>query len=202
MARARRRRRSGVPAMSSLGMRTGAGRPLLVGRESEIRRLDALVDAARRGRGGVLVVRGEPGIGKSALLAYVREGASGGFRVMRASGAEFEMELPFAALHQLCTPVLGRLAALPARHRRALEIAFGLDTGTPDPFLVGIATLGLLVESARKSPLLCVIDDAQWLDQASAKALAFLARRVAAERVAVVFGLREPSTVPEFDELP
>jgi DNA-binding CsgD family transcriptional regulator len=182
-------------------MRAGTGSPLLVGREVEVQRLGALVDAARHGRGGVLVVRGEAGIGKSALLAYVRDGAAG-FRVMQASGAEFEMELPFAALHQLCVPILDGLAALPARHRQALEIAFGLATGTPDPFLVGIAALDLLVESARDSPLLCVVDDAQWLDEASAKALAFLARRVAAERVAMVFGLREPSTVAGLDELP
>ncbi|MEU7898253.1 AAA family ATPase [Nonomuraea sp. NPDC049152] len=168
----------------------------LVGRRDEIRRLDTLLDEAARGRGGALVLRGEPGIGKSALLRHVREAASG-FRVMRASGAEFEMELPFAALHQLCAPVLGHLTALPAAHRTALEVAFGLATGTPDPFLVGIATLGLLVETVRERPLLCVVDDAQWLDEASAKALAFLARRVSAERVAVVFSLREPSRLPE-----
>ena len=175
--------------MPSLGMR-------LVGREIEVRRLDALVEAARRRRGGALVVRGEAGVGKSALLEYVRDGATG-FRVMRAAGAEFEMEWPFAALHQLCGPVLGHVAALPARHRAALEIAFGLDTGTPDPVLVGIAALELLLESARTSPLLCLVDDAQWLDHASAQALAFLGRRLAAERVALVFGLApSPRTPP------
>ncbi|MGI5239392.1 ATP-binding protein [Dactylosporangium sp. CA-139066] len=181
-------------------MRSDAPSPL-VGRAREIRRLGALVDEARQGRGGVLVVRGEPGIGKSALLAHVREAASG-FRVTNASGAQFEMELPFAALHHLCAPVLGHLPALPARHRKALEIAFGLDTGTPDPFLIGIATLGLLAESLQELPLLCVVDDAQWLDGASAAALAFLARRVAAERVAVVFAVREPGTPPELAGLP
>lgn len=173
----------------------------LVGREDAIRRLDALLQAAREGRGGALVLRGEPGIGKSALLRHLDEAATG-FLVVRASGAEFEMELPFAALHQLLTPVTGRLKALPAPHRQALEIAFGLDTGTPDPFLVGVASLGLLVETVRERPLLCVVDDAQWLDQASAKALAFLARRLSAESIAVVFAAREPSGLPELDELP
>jgi DNA-binding CsgD family transcriptional regulator len=171
----------------------------LVGREAEIGRVGALLDAALRGQGGVLVLRGEPGIGKTALLRHAEETA-GDFLVVRASGVEFEMELPFAVLHQLCAPVLGNVTALPAPHRKALEIAFGLDTGTPDPFLVGVATLGLLVEAER--PLLCLVDDAQWLDHASARAMAFLARRVAAERVALVFSVREPHRVPEFDELP
>ncbi|WP_240197405.1 AAA family ATPase, partial [Nonomuraea lactucae] len=176
-------------------------RSLLVGREAEKRRLDALIGAARDGHGGALVLRGEPGIGKTALLGHACDAASG-FQVMRASGAEFEMELPFAALHQLCAPVLGRLAALPQGHRKALEVAFGLDAGIPDPFLVGIATLGLLVESVCEQPLLCVVDDAQWLDDSSAKALAFLARRVSAERMAVIFAVREPSRLPELDLLP
>ncbi|MEU6220643.1 AAA family ATPase [Streptomyces sp. NPDC047022] len=173
----------------------------LVGREDAIRRLDALLRAAREGRGGALVLRGEPGIGKSALLRHLDEAAAG-FLVVRASGAEFEMELPFAALHQLLAPVTGRLKSLPAPHRQALEIAFGLDTGTPDPFLVGVASLGLLAETVRERPLLCVVDDAQWLDQASAKALAFLARRVSAESIALVFAARAPGRLPELDELP
>ncbi|MFC9125719.1 AAA family ATPase [Streptomyces sp. NPDC057099] len=174
---------------------------VLIGRQDEIRRLDALLQSAREGRGGALVLRGEPGIGKSALLRHLDESATG-FLVMRASGAEFETELPFAALHQLLAPVTGGLAALPAPHRKALEIAFGLDIGTPDPFLVGVASLGLLAETARERPLLCVVDDAQWLDRASAKALAFLARRVSAESIALVFAAREPSRPPELDELP
>ncbi|MEU6070047.1 AAA family ATPase [Streptomyces sp. NPDC047082] len=173
----------------------------LIGRQDEIRQLDALLQAARESRGGALVLRGEPGIGKSALLRHL-DGAAAGFLVMRASGAEFEMELPFAALHQLLAPVTDRLMALPARHRKALEIAFGLGTGTPDPFLVGVASLGLLVESVGERPLLCVVDDAQWLDQASAKALAFLARRISAESIALVFAAREQSRLPELDELP
>ncbi|MCW7940511.1 LuxR family transcriptional regulator [Streptomyces hygroscopicus] len=173
----------------------------LIGRHDEIRQLDALLEAARESRGGALVLRGEPGIGKSALLRHLDE-AETGFLVMRASGAEFETELPFAALHQLLAPVTDRLMALPARHRKALEIAFGLDTGTPDPFLVGVASLGLLVETVRERPLLCVVDDAQWLDRASAKALAFLARRISAESIALVFAARDPSRLPELDELP
>jgi DNA-binding CsgD family transcriptional regulator len=174
---------------------------VLIGRQDEIRQLDALLQAAREGRGGALVLRGEPGIGKSALLRHLDEVATG-FLVMHASGAEFEMELPFAALHQLLAPVTGRLTALPPPHRKALEIAFGLDTGTPDPFLVGVASLGLLAETVRERPLLCVVDDAQWLDQASAKVLAFLARRVSAESIAVVFAVREPMCLPELEELP
>jgi DNA-binding CsgD family transcriptional regulator len=174
---------------------------VLMGRQEEIRQLDGLLRAAREGRGGALVLRGEPGIGKSALLRHL-DAAATGFVVLRASGAEFEMEWPFAALHQLLGPVTGRSTALPASHRKALEIAFGLDTGTPDPFLVGVASLGLTVETARECPLLCVVDDAQWLDQASARALAFLARRVSAESIVLVFAAREPSRLPELDELP
>ncbi|MGW3039818.1 ATP-binding protein [Kitasatospora sp. NPDC001159] len=173
----------------------------LIGRHDEMRRLDALLQAARESRGGALVLRGEAGIGKSVLLRHLDEAATG-FLVVRASGAEFETELPFAALHQLLAPVTDRLTALPPPHRKALEIAFGLDTGTPDPFLVGVASLGLLTETGRERPLLCVVDDAQWLDRASAKALAFLARRVSAESIALVFAVREPSRLPELDELP
>ncbi|MFE0703987.1 ATP-binding protein [Streptomyces sp. NPDC058872] len=174
---------------------------VLVGRQDETRRLDALLASTREGHGGALVLRGEPGIGKSALLRHVAETATG-FTVMRASGAEFETELAFAALHQLLLPVSAALTALPVPHRKALEIAFGLDSGTPDPFLVGVASLGLLVETVREGPLLCVVDDAQWLDQASAKVLAFLARRVSAESIALVFAVREPSQLPELDGLP
>lgn len=173
----------------------------LIGRRDEIRRLDALLDAARKGRGGALLLRGEPGIGKSTLLDHLHHRASG-FLVMRASGAEFEMELPFAALHQLLAPVTGRLTELPAPHRTALRIALGLDTGTPDPFLVGVGSLGLLAETSAERPVLCLVDDAQWLDRASAKALAFLARRVAAEPIALVFAAREAGGTPELAGLP
>ncbi|MEV4166268.1 AAA family ATPase [Nonomuraea dietziae] len=175
----------------------GALMETLVGREAEIERLDALVKAARQGRGGALALGGEPGMGKSTMLRRLA-GSAPGFLVVQVSGAEFETELPFAVLHQLCVPLLGRLDELPPPHRRALQIAFGLDTGALDPFLVGVATLGLLAESARERPLLCLIDDAQWLDDASAKSLAFVARRIADEPVAMVFATREPGfgTVP------
>ncbi|MEU6153624.1 AAA family ATPase [Actinosynnema sp. NPDC047251] len=169
----------------------------VLGRRDETSRLQALLDEAGRSHGGAVVVHGEPGIGKSALLDHVA-GSAPGFLVVRASGAEFETELPYSALHQLCVPVLEHVEALPPRHRDALRVAFGLAAGTPDPFLAGAATLGLLLEPDR--PLLCLVDDAQWLDRASARALAFVARRVAAERVAVVFAARE--CPPELAALP
>ncbi|WFE93738.1 LuxR family transcriptional regulator [Micromonospora sp. WMMD987] len=172
----------------------------LVGRDVEIAVLDDLVRAARSGRGGALVVRGEAGIGKSMLLAHALDAASGA-RVIQASGAEFERELPFGALHQLCAPVLDHLAELPARHADALRVAFGLQAGTPDLFHIGVATLGLLAAAARVRPLLCLVDDAQWLDAASAKAMAFVGRRVAEEPVAMLFALRLPAS-GELDELP
>ncbi|MFC5825291.1 AAA family ATPase [Nonomuraea insulae] len=183
-------------------MRTYAySRGSLLGRQHEIRRIDELTGAVRAGLGGVLVLRGEAGIGKSALLDHARQAASG-LRVIDASGSQYEAELPFAALHQLCLPVLGHLDELPAQHRDALRVAFGLATGTPDAFRIGLATLGLLAAAARERPLLCLVDDAQWLDAASSKALTFLARRVAAEPVAMMFGVRLPSVPGELDELP
>ncbi|MFI7000116.1 AAA family ATPase [Nocardia sp. NPDC050175] len=169
----------------------------LVGRSEETARLLALLHEARESRGGAVILLGEAGIGKSALLEHLAK-ASSGFLIMRATGAEFEMELPYSALHQLCGPVLEHLDALPAPHRTALRIAFGMETGTPDPFLAGAAALGLLLEHDR--PLLCLIDDAQWLDHASARALAFVARRIGAERVAMVFAARE--SVPGLEQLP
>jgi DNA-binding CsgD family transcriptional regulator/tetratricopeptide (TPR) repeat protein len=139
----------------------------------------------------VLVVRGEAGIGKTALLSYVLEHASG-FRTTRAVGVESEMELAFAGLHQLCAPFLDRLDRLPEPQRNALGTAFGLQVGdTPDRFLVGLALLSLLSDVAEEQPLVCVVDDTQWLDHASAQALAFTARRLAAESVAMVFAVRE-----------
>ncbi|MBF6129373.1 helix-turn-helix transcriptional regulator [Nocardia brasiliensis] len=169
----------------------------VVGRSAETARLLALLQQARESQGGAVVLLGEPGIGKTLLLDQLAR-ASSGFLVMRATGAEFETELPYSALHQLCAPVLEHLDALPAQHRSALRIAFGLDTGTPDPFLAGAAALGLLLEHDR--PLLCLIDDAQWLDHASARTLAFIARRIGAERVALVFAAR--AEVAEFAQLP
>ncbi|WP_279582302.1 AAA family ATPase [Fodinicola feengrottensis] len=161
--------------------------------------------AARASQGGVLAVRGEAGIGKSALLAYAHSTASG-FQVLHASGSEFESELPFAALHQLCRPLcapsLSYLGELPAQHREALQVAFGLVSGPPDLYRVGLATLELLTFAAREQPLLCVVDDAQWLDAASAKALTFVARRVTADPVAMAVAVRLPAPASELDELP
>lgn len=173
----------------------------LVGRQHEIRRIAELTGAARTGQGGALVLRGEAGIGKSALLDRAVRDAPG-FRVVHASGAEYEAELPFAALHQLCQPLLGHLDELPVEHRQALLVAFGLAAGTPDVFRIGLATLGLLAAAARERPLLCVVDDAQWLDDASSKAVAFVARRVAAEPVALLLGIRLPHAAAELDHLP
>ena len=165
----------------------------LLGRRSEREVLDRLLEAARGGQSGVLVLAGEPGVGKTALLAYAIDAAAG-FRVVRAVGVEGEMELAFAALQQLCATMLDRLAQLPAPQRRALRVAFGLSPGDPpDRFLVGLAVLTLLSEMAGEQPLLCVVDDAQWLDQASAQALAFVARRLLADSVALVFATRGPS---------
>src|SRR6266849_8983890 len=155
--------------------------------------LDGLLAEVRAGRSRVLVMRGEAGIGKTALLDYAAETAQD-FRVARAEGVESEMELAFAALHQLCGPMLARLDALPGPQRDALGVAFGLRPGSaPDRFLVGLAVLGLLSEVAAGQPLLCLVDDAQWLDQASARVLAFVARRLDAESVALLFGTRDPA---------
>jgi predicted ATPase len=163
----------------------------LLGRQRERAALDRVLGAAREGDGRVLVVHGEPGVGKTALLTYVVEAASA-FRVLRTVGVEGEMELPFAALQQLCSPILDLLEQLPDPQRDALGIAFGLRSGSaPNPFLVGLAVLGLLSEAAEERPLLCVVDDAQWLDRASARAIAFVARRLLAEKIALLFGARE-----------
>jgi hypothetical protein len=173
---------------------------MLRGRHSECDVLDRLVEAVRAGRSGALVVRGEAGIGKTALLGYAIESASD-LRIMRAVGVESEMELAFAGLHQLCVPMLGRLDGLPDPQRDALQTAFGLSPGAvPDRFLVGLAVLSLLSDAAEERPLLCVVDDAQWLDRASAQALAFAARRLLAESIVKVFATREPSE--EFKGLP
>jgi DNA-binding CsgD family transcriptional regulator len=165
---------------------------MLLDRLPERAALGELLDAARAGRSGVLVMRGEPGVGKTALLEHAIESAAG-LRVARVAGVESEMELAFAALQQLCAPMLDKLAGLPDPQREALGVAFGLNTGAaPDRFLVGLAVLSLLSEVAQQQPLLCVIDDAQWVDHASAQALAFVARRLLAEPVALVFATREP----------
>jgi hypothetical protein len=155
--------------------------------------LDRLIDAVRAGEGRTLMVRGEPGVGKTALLDYLVEHASG-CRVARAAGVESEMELAYAGLHQLLAPMLDRLDRLPGPQREALRTAFGLSSGaTPDRFLVGLAALSLLADVAEEHPLLCLVDDEQWLDQASAQVLGFVARRLVAESVGLVFAARVPS---------
>jgi DNA-binding CsgD family transcriptional regulator len=179
---------------------SGQREPTLRGRRDECAVLDRLVGAARVGGSGVLVLEGEVGVGKTALLDYAASSASD-MRLIRAAGVESEMELAFAALHQLCVPLLGRLERLPGPQRDALATTFGLSEGAvPDRFFVGLATLGLLSEAADERPLVCVVDDAQWLDRASAQVLAFVARRLQAEPVVMLFGAREPSD--EFAGLP
>jgi DNA-binding CsgD family transcriptional regulator len=161
-----------------------------------------LLAEVRAGQGRVLVLRGEAGVGKTALLDYLHEQASG-FRVARAAGVESEMEVAFAGLHQLCTPMLSSLAGLPGPQRDALGTVFGLSTGAaPGRLLVGLAVLGLLSEVVEERPLVCLVDDAQWLDQASAQALAFVARRLLAEPVALVFAVREPGEEQQLGGLP
>src|SRR4051812_17816225 len=169
-----------------------AGPAGLRGRASECALLDELVAAIRRGESRSLVLRGEAGIGKTALLDYLMASASD-LTVVRAVGVESDMELGFASLQQLCAPLLDRLPDLPDPQRRAVEIVFGLSAGpAPDRFFVGLAVLGLFAAAAERRPLLCVVDDAQWLDQASALTLAFVARRLLAEPVAIIFAAREP----------
>ena len=164
----------------------------LLGRAGDCALLDELLDDVRRGRSRSLVVRGEPGIGKTALLEYLLESASD-LTVARAVGVESEMELAYASLHQLCAPLLEGLERLPGPQRDALRVVFGLTAGTaPDRFLVGLAVLSLVCEAAEQRPLLCVVDDAQWLDRSSALTLAFVTRRLLAEPVALVFAAREP----------
>src|SRR5215469_12064345 len=166
--------------------------PALVDRQRERQALDGLMGDLRSGRGRALVVRGEAGVGKSALLEYTA-GAAADMRVVRAAGVESEMELAFAGLHQLCAPLLDRLEGLPAPQRDALGTAFGLrGGGAPDRFLVGLAVLTLLSEAAEDRPLLCLVDDAQWLDRASAQVLAFAARRLLADPVGLLFAARDP----------
>jgi DNA-binding CsgD family transcriptional regulator len=154
--------------------------------------LDELLDAVRGGAGRALVVRGEPGVGKTALLDYLAEQASG-CRVALVAGVEAEMELPYAGVYQLCAPMLHRLERLPAPQGAALRTAFGLGSGSaPDRFLVALAVLNLLSDAAEEHPLVCLVDDQQWLDRASAQVLGFVARRLAAEPVGLVFAARVP----------
>jgi DNA-binding CsgD family transcriptional regulator len=167
---------------------------MLRGRTDECAALDGLLGRVRAGRSEVLVLRGEAGIGKTVLLEHVaRQAAASGVRVARCVGVQGEMELAFAGLHQLCAALLDDgLHALPAPQQEALRVAFGLQQGeTPNRFLVALATLSLLAEAAETAPLVCLFDDAQWLDSASAQVLAFVARRLLAERIGMVFAVRD-----------
>ena len=172
------------------------------GRTSERQTLDRLLETVRGGHSAVLVIRGEAGVGKTALLRYAARQASG-FRIAQIAGVEAEMELPFAGLHQLCAPLLEKLDALAQPQQVALTVALGLLSGdAPDRFLVALAALSLLAEVAAERPLLCFVDDAQWLDGASRQVLGFVARRVLAESVAIVFSVREASEDRELVGLP
>ncbi len=166
--------------------------PEFRGRTAECKALDRLLEDVRRGQSAVLVIRGEAGVGKTALLRYAARQAAG-CRIAQIAGVQAEMELPYAALHQLCGPMLGQLDALPEPQQEALRVALGLSSGrAPDRFLVAVATLSLLSEIAEELPLVCLVDDAQWLDGASNQVLGFVARRLLAEPVALVFCVREP----------
>jgi predicted ATPase len=167
--------------------------PEFRGRSRERAVLGRLLDDARGGQSAVLVIRGEAGIGKTALLRHAAERASG-FRVTQIAGVESQMELAYGGLHQLCTPMLDRLDELPEPQQVALRVALGLASGDPpDRFLVALAALGLIAAVAEDQPLLCLVDDFQWLDDASGPSLEFVARRLLAEPVALVFAVREPS---------
>jgi DNA-binding CsgD family transcriptional regulator len=162
----------------------------LVGRALESTVLEEFLAAVRGGESRALVLHGEPGIGKTALLEFLVKRAAD-CRVINVSGCQSEMELAFAALQQVCAPLLDRLAAVPVPQAAALRITFGLDSGpVPDRLLVGLAVLSLLAEAAAERPLLCVVDDEQWLDHASAQVIAFAARRLGAESIGLVFGTR------------
>jgi DNA-binding CsgD family transcriptional regulator len=175
----------------------------LTDRRAERGVLDGLVEALRAGESRVLVVHGEAGVGKTALLEYLA-GRASRYRVLRVVGVQSEMELAFAGLHQLCAPLLDQLRVLPGPQQEALRAAFGMSAGpAPDRFLVGLASLGLLAEAAAERPVLCLVDDAQWLDRASAQVLAFVARRLGAESVGLVFSARvadgELAMLPELE---
>jgi len=175
---------------------------VLRGRSQEREALDRLLLRVRAGESAVQVLRGEAGVGKSSLLGYVAEQASE-CRIARIAGVESEMELAFAGLHQLCAPMIGRLDALPGPQRDALHVAFGMQGGAaPDRFLVALATLSLLAGAAEMQPLVCLVDDVQWLDRASSQTLAFVARRILAEPIGMVFAIREPSNVEDLSGLP
>src|SRR4051795_9676048 len=176
--------------------------PRLLDRVSERDVLERLVAGVRAGQSRVLVLRGEAGVGKTVLLRHLSVAAEG-CRIARAAGVESEMELAFAGLHALCAPMLGRLQHLPSPQRDALNTAFGVSAGPPpDRFLVGLAVLSLLADAAEQHPLVCIVDDAQWLDRVSAQTLAFVARRLLAERLGLVFALRGSADGDPLEGLP
>src|SRR3954470_13045616 len=171
---------------------------MLMDRRSECGELDRLVQNVRSGMSHALVMWGEAGIGKTVLLEYLIEEASE-CRVIRAVGVQADSELAFAGLHQLCAPLLERLDRVSGPQRDALGTAFGLRAAPPpDRFLLGLAVLSLLADAAEERPVICVIDDAQWLDRASAHTLGFVARRLGAESVGLVFAMREPADEQPF----
>ena len=173
-----------------------------LGRTRERERIDVMLARAQDGQSAVLVIRGEPGIGKTALLRYAARQASG-MRTTEVEGVQAEMELPFAGIHRLCAPMLDKLGELAEPQRNALRVALGVSSGdAPARFLIAVAVLNLLSATAEERPLLCLVDDAQWLDAASVQALGFVARRLLAEPVAMVFSLREPTTTRALDGLP
>jgi hypothetical protein len=176
--------------------------PAFRGRARERQALDGLLGRIRGGESAVLVIRGEAGIGKTALMHYCARQASG-CRLAQIAGVESEMELPFAALHQLCAPLLGGLAALPEPQQRALRVAFGLAAEpAPDRFVLGLAVLSLLAENAAERPLVCLVDDAQWLDEASSQVLGFVGRRLLAESVLLLFAVRKAASEQVLPDLP
>jgi len=175
---------------------------MLRGRSEERQMLEGLLAEVQRGQSRTLLLRGQAGVGKTALLDDAVDAAHE-FASTRAAGVESEMEVPYAALHQLCGRMLDRIERLPPPQADALGVVFGLSSGeSPDRFIVGLATLNLLAEVAADQPLLCVVDDAQWLDQASAQTLAFVARRLGAESIALLFGARDPLGIPDLAGLP
>jgi DNA-binding CsgD family transcriptional regulator len=185
---------SPLPAQTAVDFTVRGGAMELIDRDAERDSLDRFVAAIRSGQSQALVLSGEAGIGKTALLDYLAGNASG-CRIVRAGGVQSEMELAFAALHQLCAPMLDSLQRLPPPQRDAVRTAFGMSSGpVPDRFLVGLGVLSLLSEVAEERPLVCVVDDEQWVDRASAQVLGFVARRLVAESVGMVFAVRIPSS--------
>lgn len=175
----------------------GVGRRTdLLGRAKECALLDELISTVHGGASRSLLIHGEAGIGKTALLKYLVASASG-LTVAQAAGLASETELAYASLHQLCAPFLDDIGRLPAPQRGALQVVFGISPGSPpDPFMIGLAVLSLLSVAADQGPLLCVVDDAQWLDQASSQTLSFVARRLTTEPIGLVFAVRDPGDFP------